>query len=188
MFITDNYASFYLWWKENLAKYLKVSKYYEHGCRSSSNDVSSREITEQQPRHYQEQHNEEEEVNYARKHKQDKYQAQRNQTNDSDRKRDDQGRWDSRRGGDKKASSEYSGEKGKHKTPEDYQSWGERCGNCEKKNHFTKVCRQNTRNKLHQLQYWEESSSNESKYIVEVINVEKKVVISGAYNYEDKKQ
>ena len=54
--------------------------------------MSSREITQQQPRHYQEQHNEEEEVNYARKHKQDKYQAQRNQTNDSDRKRDDQGR------------------------------------------------------------------------------------------------
>ena len=33
MFISDNHTSFHLWWKENLAKYLKVSKYYDNGCR-----------------------------------------------------------------------------------------------------------------------------------------------------------
>ena len=33
-FITNNHASFYSWWKENLLKYRKVSKYYEHDCRS----------------------------------------------------------------------------------------------------------------------------------------------------------
>ena len=30
---TNNHASFHLWWKENLIKYQKVSKYYAHDCR-----------------------------------------------------------------------------------------------------------------------------------------------------------
>ena len=33
MFITNNHATFHLWWKENLVKYWKVSKYYVHDCR-----------------------------------------------------------------------------------------------------------------------------------------------------------
>ena len=33
MFITNNYASFHVWWKENLVKYQKVSKYYDHDYR-----------------------------------------------------------------------------------------------------------------------------------------------------------
>ena len=32
MYIIDNGASFYLWWKENLVKHQKVSKYYENDC------------------------------------------------------------------------------------------------------------------------------------------------------------
>ena len=32
MFITNNRASFHLWWKENLVKHQKVSKYYNHDC------------------------------------------------------------------------------------------------------------------------------------------------------------
>ena len=32
-FIFTNHASFHLWWKENLLKHKKVSKYYEHDCR-----------------------------------------------------------------------------------------------------------------------------------------------------------
>ena len=28
-----NHASFCMWWKENLVKYLKVSKHHEYGCR-----------------------------------------------------------------------------------------------------------------------------------------------------------
>ena len=32
-FITNNDASFHLWWKENLLNYQKVSKYYEYTCR-----------------------------------------------------------------------------------------------------------------------------------------------------------
>ena len=32
MFITNNDALFHLWWKENLAKYQKVSKFYIHEC------------------------------------------------------------------------------------------------------------------------------------------------------------
>ena len=32
MSITNNRASFYLWWKENLVKPQKVSNYYENGC------------------------------------------------------------------------------------------------------------------------------------------------------------
>ena len=34
MLITKNHGSFHLSRKENLVEYLKVSKYYEHGCRS----------------------------------------------------------------------------------------------------------------------------------------------------------
>ena len=30
MFITNNHASFHSWWNENLAKYQKVSQYYEN--------------------------------------------------------------------------------------------------------------------------------------------------------------
>ena len=32
MFITNNHASFHLWWKENLVKYQEVSKYFDHDC------------------------------------------------------------------------------------------------------------------------------------------------------------
>ena len=31
--ISNNHAFFHLWWKENLAKRQKVSKYYENDCR-----------------------------------------------------------------------------------------------------------------------------------------------------------
>ena len=34
MFISNNYASLHLWWKENLVKHQNVSKYYENDCRS----------------------------------------------------------------------------------------------------------------------------------------------------------
>ena len=33
MFITNNPASFYLWWKENLVKHQKVTKHYVHDYR-----------------------------------------------------------------------------------------------------------------------------------------------------------
>ena len=33
MFISNNRASFYLWWKENLVKHQKVSKYHGNDCR-----------------------------------------------------------------------------------------------------------------------------------------------------------
>ena len=33
MFISNNCVSFYMWWKEKLVKYQKVSKYYENVCR-----------------------------------------------------------------------------------------------------------------------------------------------------------
>ena len=32
MFITNNHALFHLLWMENLAKYLKVLIYFDHGC------------------------------------------------------------------------------------------------------------------------------------------------------------
>ena len=32
MFITNNHASFRLWWKEHIVKYQEVSKYYVHDC------------------------------------------------------------------------------------------------------------------------------------------------------------
>ena len=34
MFISNNHPSFHLWWKENLVKHRKVSKYYETDCRA----------------------------------------------------------------------------------------------------------------------------------------------------------
>ena len=33
MFISNNCPSFHLWWKENLVKHWKVSKYYKTNCR-----------------------------------------------------------------------------------------------------------------------------------------------------------
>ena len=33
IFITNNHALCYLWWKENLIRHQKVSQYYEHDCR-----------------------------------------------------------------------------------------------------------------------------------------------------------
>ena len=33
MFITYNRALFHLWWKENLVKHQKVTKYYAHDCK-----------------------------------------------------------------------------------------------------------------------------------------------------------
>ena len=36
MFISNNRASFHLWWNKNLLKHQKVSKYYESGCRLSN--------------------------------------------------------------------------------------------------------------------------------------------------------
>ena len=37
MFITNNRASFLLWWVENLAKHQKISKYCGNGCQASTN-------------------------------------------------------------------------------------------------------------------------------------------------------
>ena len=37
MFISNNRPSFHLWWKENLVKHQKVSKYYETDCRLGLN-------------------------------------------------------------------------------------------------------------------------------------------------------
>ena len=34
MFITNNHALFYLWWKENLAKHHEVSKNFDHDFES----------------------------------------------------------------------------------------------------------------------------------------------------------
>ena len=85
-------------------------------------------------------------MNYVRRHRQNGYQPQRDQ--DSDRKRDNQGRQDFKRGGDKKASCGYCGRKGKHNSLEDCPAWGERCGKCGKKNHFAKDCRQKSNNSV----------------------------------------
>ena len=38
MFITKDIASFHLWWKKNLVKHQKVSKYYDHDCRFDRED------------------------------------------------------------------------------------------------------------------------------------------------------
>ena len=85
---------------------------------------------------------------------------------DSDKKRENQGSQDFRRGGDKKASCGYHGRKGKHKSPEDCPAWRKRCGKCGKKNHFAKVYKQAT-TELHQLEYSEVLFSNKSTYIIE---------------------
>ena len=37
MFISNNRASFHLWWKEHFVKHQKVSKYYENDCRQIHN-------------------------------------------------------------------------------------------------------------------------------------------------------
>ena len=118
---------------------------------------------------------EEQEVSYARGHRQDGNQPQKDQKNDSDKKRDNQGKQDFWRGGNKKASCGYCGRKGKHRPPEACLTWGERCEKWGKNNHFAKVCKQRT-TALHQLQYSEESSSNESTYIIgeEIANFETK--------------
>ena len=42
MFITNNHASFHLWWRERLIKYQKVLKYYDQGCRSKIQIVGKR--------------------------------------------------------------------------------------------------------------------------------------------------
>ena len=39
MFISSNHASFHLWWKKNLLKHQKVSKYYESGCSYIANQL-----------------------------------------------------------------------------------------------------------------------------------------------------
>ena len=87
-------------------------------------------------------------MSYTRRHKQNGYQPRRDQTDDSDRKRDNQGRPDFRRGGDKKASCGYFGRKGKHKSLEDRPAWGEKCGKCGKKSHFAKACKQKSNNSI----------------------------------------
>ena len=38
MFITNNHASFHLWWKENLLNYQKVSKYNVHSSHIIESD------------------------------------------------------------------------------------------------------------------------------------------------------
>ena len=75
-----------------------------------------------------------------------------------------------------KASCGYCGRKGKRKSPEVCPAWGERCGKCGKKNHFAKVCKQKASIQLHQLEYSEESSSNESTHSIEeeIANAETK--------------
>ena len=40
MFITNNYNSFHLWWKENLVKHQNVSKYYDQDCWSFQNSLA----------------------------------------------------------------------------------------------------------------------------------------------------
>ena len=42
LFISNNHPSFHLWWKENLVKHQKVSKYYETDCRVLSKIRASR--------------------------------------------------------------------------------------------------------------------------------------------------
>ena len=41
MFITNNHASFHLWWKENLVKHWQVSKQYGQDCSSCWNNFCS---------------------------------------------------------------------------------------------------------------------------------------------------
>ena len=47
MLISNNRASFHLWWKKNLVKHQKVSEYYENGCRrKNGNQDSSFDLVE----------------------------------------------------------------------------------------------------------------------------------------------
>ena len=69
-------------------------------------------ITQQHLQQSQKQHNEEKEVSYTRRDKQSGYQPRNDQTVDLDGKKDNQGRQDFRRGGDKKATCGYLWEKG----------------------------------------------------------------------------
>ena len=69
------------------------------------------EIT-QYLRKFKKQHNEEEEVSYNRRHRRNGYQTQRNQTDDSDWKRDNQGRQDFRRSESRKHLVDTVGERG----------------------------------------------------------------------------
>ena len=39
-FVTNNQSLFHLWWKENLVKHQKLSKYYKQGCRSLEQKVA----------------------------------------------------------------------------------------------------------------------------------------------------
>ena len=49
MYLSNNCASFHLWWKENLVKHQKVSKYYENDCCFSSGvPCSTRDISVQE--------------------------------------------------------------------------------------------------------------------------------------------
>ena len=41
MFITNNHESFHLWWKKNLVKHHKVSKYYRQDCRSCISKINN---------------------------------------------------------------------------------------------------------------------------------------------------
>ena len=117
------------------------------------------EITQQHLQQFQKQHNEEEEVSYARRHRKNGYQARRDQTDDSDRKRDNQGRRDFRRVGDKKTSCEYCGRKEKHKSPEDCPTWGN-MWKVWKEEPLCKGLETKTTTQLYQIEYSEESSSN----------------------------
>ena len=40
MFVTNNHTSFYVWGKENLVKYQKVPKYYDHDCTKISSFIN----------------------------------------------------------------------------------------------------------------------------------------------------
>ena len=44
MFISNNRASFHLWWNENLVRYQKISKYYQNDCKyvnDSNNNINT---------------------------------------------------------------------------------------------------------------------------------------------------
>ena len=48
MFISNNRASFHLWWKENLVKHQKVPKYYENDYRHKNSNSPSTKSTRAQ--------------------------------------------------------------------------------------------------------------------------------------------
>ena len=43
MFKSNNGPSFHFWWKENLVKHRKVSKYYETDCRWDAREEKNKE-------------------------------------------------------------------------------------------------------------------------------------------------